>query len=163
MAILGLKGKVLDAYDGILTIKNKKYDPKENDKKFIGIVYENGDGEILFFHEGLVYIVKYSDSNVQILKEQGFTPLEIGEDIIVDDKKLIGGADFIENPQEVWYGGRVIIFGKPEDIGTMIIVKCDDGCENEIWYVTKEGFFITLYYPENLKVLQKAGLKLIEE
>lgn len=32
MAILGLKGKVLDAYDGILTIKNKKYDPKENDK-----------------------------------------------------------------------------------------------------------------------------------
>ena len=50
MAILGLKGKVLDAYDGILTIKNKKYDPKENDKKFIGIVYENGDGEILFFH-----------------------------------------------------------------------------------------------------------------
>ena len=96
MAILGLKGKVLDAYDGILTIKNKKYDPKENDKKFIGIVYENGDGEIFFFHEELVYIVKYSDSNVQILKEQGFTPLEIGENIIVDDKKLIGGADFID-------------------------------------------------------------------
>lgn len=96
MAILGLKGKVLDAYDGILTIKNKKYDSKENDKKFIGIVYKNGDGEIFFFHEGLVYIAKYSDSNVQILKEQGFTPLEIGENIIVDDKKPIGGADFID-------------------------------------------------------------------